>query len=109
MRKTLVLGCGTALLMGLLTTPANAASAPGSCPQGFEGPVTFEQLLMTPQIQRALADGVYDAAHVQLALNAFDNNGDAMACWKSVGNLNQFRSIYAGNYVDNNAAPKDPK
>ena len=105
MRSTVMLGC-TALLLGLLTGPANAASAPGGCPMAFNGPVTFEEVLETPEVARALADGVYDEAHVRLRFDQVDNNGDGLACWMSVGNLNQFRSLYAGNYVDNNAAPK---
>ena len=109
-RKTGVfMVCGAALLMGLLTGPANAASAPGSCPVAFNGPATVEEILETPEIQAALADGVYDEAHVQLGFAAVDKNGDGLACWMSVGNGNQFRSMYAGNYVDNNAAPKSPK
>ena len=106
MRRTMLVVSGTALLMGLLIGPANAASTPGSCPIPFNGPVTFDQILETPQIQAALRDGVYDEAHVRLRFDAVDNNGDAMVCWKSIGNGNQFISLYAGDYVDNNAAPK---
>lgn len=106
MRRTVLVGCGTALLMGLLTGPANAASIPGRCPVAFNGPVTFEEFLETPQVAAALAQGVYDEDHVRVAFDFVDKNGDGRACWKSVGNENQFRSLYAGNYVDNNAAPK---
>jgi hypothetical protein len=106
MHRTLLLVCGTTLLAGLLTGPVNAASRPGGCPPAFTGPVTLDELVQTPQIQAALTDGVYDEAHVRTVFAALDNNGDARVCWKSVGNGNQFSSIYAGDYVDNNAAPK---
>lgn len=106
MRGRMFIGCGTALLVGLLTAPANAASMPGSCPVAFAGPATFQEIMATPQVQAGLADGVYDEAHVRLRFEQVDKNGDAMVCWMAVGNDNQFRSLYAGNYVDNNAAPK---
>ena len=108
MRRTVLLVSGTALLMGLLTGPANAASMEmeGSCPTAYNGPVTFKQLLKTPEVARALYEEVYDEAHVQVRFAQVDHNGDELICWQSVGNLNQFRSLYAGNYVDNNAAPK---
>jgi hypothetical protein len=107
MRRTvLTMACGTALLMGLLTGPANAASAPGMCPVAYNGPVTYEEILLTPQVVAALDAGVYDASHVRAVFDILDKNGDALACWKSVGNENQFNSVYAGRYVDNNAAPK---
>ena len=49
---------------------------------------------------------MYDEAHVRILFAEVDKNGDGLTCWQSVGNDNQFRSLYAGNYVDNNAAPK---
>ncbi len=106
MRRTVLLVSGTALLMGLLTGPANAASAPGSCPIAFNGPATLADIMNADQVQAALRDKVYDAAHVQFVLDELDKNGDDLVCWKSTGNGNQFMSVYAGRYVDNNAAPK---
>jgi hypothetical protein len=106
MRRAVVLVGGAALAMGLLTGPANAASSPGSCPTPYNGPVTFEELLKTPEVENALRDEVYGEDHVRLVFDELDNNADQRVCWKSVGNGNQFRSIYAGNYVDNSAAPK---
>lgn len=110
MRKSVSVVCGTTLLMGLLAGPAQAASAPGSCPAGFEGPATAVELLATPEIERAIADNVYDADHVAAAVAIGDKNGDGKVCWKSVGQDNtHFMVYYAGRYVDNNAAPKDSK
>jgi hypothetical protein len=106
MRRTLLLGCGTVLLMGLLTGPANAASAPGSCPTGFNGPATFTQVRDLPQIQAALAIGLYDETHARAVFDGGNHNGDSLMCWKSTGNGDQLRSMYAVNLVDNNAAPK---
>jgi hypothetical protein len=92
--------------VGLVTAPANAASDPGSCPVAFNGPATFEDILVTPQVAAALAAGVYDEAHVRTAFDFVDKNDDGLGCWKFIGNGNQFRSLYAGDYVDNNAVPK---
>jgi hypothetical protein len=106
MRRTMFAVCGMALLMGLLTSPASAASTPGSCPVPFTGPATVDDIIATDQVQRAFADNVYDEDHVRIVFAVVDKNGDGYACWKSVGNENQFGSLYAGNYHDNNAAPK---
>lgn len=102
MRKTTVLACGAALIMGLLTGPANAASAPGSCPPAFEGPDTFATILALPQVQAGLAE-YYDEDHARAVFNAADKNGDLTVCWMSTGS---WKSMYAVNMVDNNAAPK---
>ena len=106
MRRTVVLVSGTALLMGLLTGPANAASAPGSCPTGFNGPATFQYVLALPQIQAALDLPLYDEAHAWAVFDGGNHNGDSFMCWKLTGNGNQLHSMYAVNLVDNNAAPK---
>ncbi len=106
MIRTVVAACGTALVLGMLIGPADAASAPGSCPVAFHGPATFEDILLTPEVEAGLEAGVYDEAHVRLRFDQVDTNGDALVCWKSIGNDNQVRLLYAGNYVDNNAAPK---
>lgn len=103
MRKTTVLGCGAALIMGLLAGPANAASAPGSCPPAFEGPDTLAEILALPQVQAGLNAGLYDEAHARAVFNAADKNGDLATCWMSTGS---WKSMYAVNMVDNNAAPK---
>jgi hypothetical protein len=109
MRRTVLLVSGTALLMGLLTGPANAASAPGSCPLAFEGPATYTDILALQQIQDALSIGLYDEAHAWSVFDGGDHNRDSLMCWKSTGNGDQLRSMYAVNMVDNNAAPKHPK
>ncbi|MFC6237571.1 hypothetical protein [Longivirga aurantiaca] len=106
MRRTMFVVCGTALLMGLLTSPVSASSAPGSCSPPYGEPATFADIMATPEVQAGLADGIYDVAHVQLRWDQVNKNGDEFVCVKSVGNDNQFMSVYAGKYVDNNAAPK---
>ena len=93
MRRTLVLGCGTALLMGLLTGPANAASAPGSCPAAFQGPATFAEFIDLPQIEAGLAAGLYTLAQAEVGFDQADHNGDSRICWISTGNGDQLRSM----------------
>ena len=106
MRRTVLLVSGTALLIGLLTGPANATSAPGSCPTGFNGPATFEDILKLPPVQAALDAHVYDKAHAEAAFDLTNKNGDLAVCWMWTGS---YKSMYAPLMADNNAAPKPPK
>ena len=108
MRKTAFVVGGTALLMGLLTGTANATPATNSgCPMGYE-PVTLGQLLETPEVEAAIADGFYLESHIPEAFNAGNKNGDEFICYKPVANDDNmhFMVYYAGRYTDNNAGPK---
>ena len=106
MRTTACMVCGTALLVGLLTGTANATPNEG-CPAGYE-PVTYGQLLKTPEVKAAFADDAYGKDHIAAAFNAGDQNGDALVCYKSVANDDNthYMVYYAGRYVDNHAGPE---
>ena len=109
MRKTALMVCGTALLMGLLTGTANATPAENdSCPVGYE-PVTLKQLLKTPEVLAAFEDDAYPKGHITDAFNAGNTNGDELVCYKPVANDDNthFMVYYAGRYMDNNAGPKE--
>lgn len=109
MRKTVVMVCGTALSVGLLTGPANATPAEnGGCPTAY-APATLEEVLETPEVLAAIEDHFYDADHVEDAFTAGDRNGDGVMCWKSVANDDNTNPMvyYAGRYVDNHAGPEE--
>lgn len=109
MRKTVLMVCGTAVFVGLLTGTANATPAENDgCPFGFQS-VTFEQLEATQEVQAAYADGIYGRDHIETAFAAGNKNGDEFVCYKPVANEDNVHVMvyYAGRYMDNNAGPKE--
>lgn len=104
--KALLVGASALLTAMLSAAPANAASAPGTCPTPFVS-VTLQQFVSLPQHLAGIADGVFDEAFLELLFTTVNNNGDDYVCVKPVGGPSEnFKSLHFVNVVDNNAAPK---
>ena len=77
----LVLGFGLTALV-----PATSAVAdPPQCPTGYNlGPQTFEQRLLDPKVQAALAAGVITIEQGQAIFSAVDENGNGVVCVQDI-------------------------
>lgn len=118
MRKRAVLAAICTLALTVLLVPQSAlADRPATtCPTGFDlGALTFEESLVLPAVQRALADGVTTVADTQAIFDAIDQNNNDLICFQDTfaiagENPNPASLMqYNLNVIDDNAAkPSGP-
>jgi hypothetical protein len=74
-RRLLLVSILACLPLGLVTTPAGAVPPTADCPPAFDGPSSFEQILIDhpPPPDVPLED-------IIAILDFFDKNGDEMLC-----------------------------
>ena len=108
MMRTLMAAMVAALLLVAAPAGAQAAGKPvNSCPSGFDGALTIEQILANPRSQAAIAAGVVSEAGIRAGFASVDKNGTGRVCAKVSNGLltsNKPNGQYLLNIVDDNAS-----